>query len=152
MKLANQLHKLGTETAFAVSGAAAAWAAKGNRVYPFHLGDMNLPTPENIVEGANKAIRDGYTGYCPAAGIPELRNVLAQDVGAKRQVHYTADNVSIQPGGKPVIGKFISAVMDPGDEVLYPNPGYPIYESQIDYQGGVTVPYGYIQTQSGFCR
>ncbi|HXF62101.1 MAG TPA: aminotransferase class I/II-fold pyridoxal phosphate-dependent enzyme [Caldilineaceae bacterium] len=150
MKLARQLEKLGTETAFAVSGAAAAWAAKGHKVYPFHLGDMNLPTPPNIVEAAMKAIRDGYTGYCPAAGIPELRAVLADDVGRKRGVTYSAENVSVQPGGKPVIGKFIAAVMNPGDEVLYPNPGYPIYESQIEYQGGVAVPYGYIETPAGF--
>ncbi|OUC06922.1 aspartate aminotransferase, partial [Litorilinea aerophila] len=137
MRLARQLEKLGTETAFAVSGAAAAWAAKGHKVYPFHLGDINIPTPANIVEAAYKAIRDGYTGYCPAAGIPELRAVIADDVGRKRGVTYSAENVSVQPGGKPVIGKFIAAVMDPGDEVLYPNPGYPIYESQIEYQGGV---------------
>ncbi len=70
MKIATRIYRLGTETAFAVSGRAAAWAAKGNRVYPFHLGDMNLPTPANIVEAANKAIADGKTGYCPAAGIP----------------------------------------------------------------------------------
>jgi len=150
MQLATQLDKLGTETAFAVSGAAAAWAAKGHRVYPFHLGDMNIPTPANIVEATYKAIKDGYTGYCPAAGIPELRAVLAEDVGSKRGVTYSAENVSVQPGGKPVIGKFIAAVMNPGDEVLYPNPGYPIYESQIEYLGGVAVPYGYIETATGF--
>lgn len=150
MQLATQLDKLGTETAFAVSGAAAAWAAKGHRVYPFHLGDMNIPTPANIVEATYKAIKDGYTGYCPAAGIPELRAVLAEDVGSKRGVTYSAENVSVQPGGKPVIGKFIAAVMNPGDEVLYPNPGYPIYESQIEYLGGVAVPYGYIETPTGF--
>lgn len=150
MQLATQLDKLGTETAFAVSGAAAAWAAKGHRVYPFHLGDMNIATPANIVEATYKAIKDGYTGYCPAAGIPELRAVLAADVGSKRGVTYSAENVSVQPGGKPVIGKFIAAVMNPGDEVLYPNPGYPIYESQIEYLGGVGLPYGYIETPTGF--
>lgn len=149
MKLANQLNKLGTETAFAVSAAAAAWAAKGHKVYPFHLGDINIATPANIVEATYAAIADGYTGYCPGAGIPELRAVLADDVGRKRQVQYAAEQVSIQPGGKPVIGKFLAAVMNPGDEVLYPNPGYPIYESQIDYQGGVSVPYGYVETPSG---
>lgn len=150
MKLAAQLSKLGTETAFAVSGAAAAWAAKGNKVYPFHLGDINLPTPANIVEATTKAIADGHTGYCAGAGIAPLRAVLAEDVGSKRGVTYGPENVSVQPGGKPVIGKFIAAVMDPGDEVLYPNPGYPIYESQIEYQGGVAVPYGYAETASGF--
>jgi aspartate/methionine/tyrosine aminotransferase len=141
---------LGTETAFAVSAAAAEWASKGHKVYPFHLGDINIPTPENIVEATFKAIADGYTGYCAGAGIAPLRAVLAEDVGSKRGVAYTTANVSIQPGGKPVIGKFLAAVMDPGDEVLYPNPGYPIYESQIEYQGGVAVPYGYIETPSGF--
>jgi aspartate/methionine/tyrosine aminotransferase len=150
LKLANQLDYLGTETAFAVSAAAAAWQAKGNKVYPFHLGDINLPTPGNIVEAMKKAIADGYTGYCPGAGIPELRDVLAHDVGTKRGLSYNADNVAIQPGGKPVISKFIATVMNPGDEVLYPNPGYPIYESQIEYQGGIAVPYGYKETKSGF--
>ena len=150
MKLAKQLNHLGTETAFAVSAAAAAWGAKGNKIYPFHLGDINLPTPENIVEAMQKAIGDGYTGYCPGAGIPELRDAIARDVGSKRGLQYSAENVSVQPGGKPVIGKFLATVMNPGDEVLYPNPGYPIYESQIEYQGGVAVPYGYIETATGF--
>jgi aspartate/methionine/tyrosine aminotransferase len=150
MKLANRLGKLGTETAFAVSAAAAEWAAQGHRIYPFHLGDMNIPTPANIVEAMNKAIADGYTGYCPGAGIRELREVLAEDVGSKRGVSYSPDQVSIQPGGKPVIGKFLASVMNPGDEVLYPNPGYPIYESQIEYLGGTALPYGYIQTDTGF--
>lgn len=150
MQLADRLAKLGTETAFAVSAAAADWAAQGHRVYPFHLGDINLPTPVDIVEGINKAIKDGYTGYCPGPGIPQLRAVLADDVGRKRGVSYSAANVSVQPGGKPVIGKFLAVVMNPGDEVLYPNPGYPIYESQIDYLGGVAVPYGYVETATGF--
>ena len=150
MKLAKQLEKLGTETAFSVSAAAAAWGDKGNKIYPFHLGDINLPTPRNIVEATDKAIADGYTGYCPGAGIPELRAAIARDVGTKRDLNYSAENVSIQSGGKPVISKFIATVMNPGDEVLYPNPGYPIYESQIEYQGGVAVPYAYLETKKGF--
>ena len=150
MKLAKQLEKLGTETAFSVSAAAAAWGDKGNKIYPFHLGDINLPTPRNIVEATDKAIADGYTGYCPGAGISELRAAIARDVGSKRDLRYSAENVSIQSGGKPVISKFIATVMNPGDEVLYPNPGYPIYESQIEYQGGVAVPYAYLETKKGF--
>lgn len=150
MELASRLNRLGTESAFAVSAQAAAWAAQGNTVYPFHLGDVNLPTPENIIEAANRAIRDGKTGYAPAEGIGPLREVLAQDVSSRRRVSYGPENVSIQPGGKPVIGKFIAAVMNPGDEVLYPNPGYPIYESQIEFQGGIAVPYGYVETKDGF--
>ena len=150
MNIADRITRLGTETAFAVSAEAAAFAAKGNHVYPFHLGDMNLPTPSTVVEGAIKAMRDGKTGYCPNAGIPQLREALAADVSASHGISYTAANVAIQPGGKPVIGKFIQAVMNPGDEVLYPNPGYPIYESQIEYHGGTALPYGYHETESGF--
>ena len=150
MKIAERISRLGTETAFAVSGEAAAYAAKGNHVYPFHLGDMNLPTPSVVVDGAMKAIRDGKTGYCPPAGIPLLREVLAADISRTHGMAYGMENVAVQPGGKPVIGKFIQALMDPGDEVLYPNPGYPIYESQIEYFGGVAVPYGYVEKDGRF--
>ena len=150
MKYSDQLQNLGTETAFAVSAQATGWAENGTKVYPFHLGDINLPTPENIVEATIKSIKDGLTGYCPSEGIFSLREALANDVGLKRGVNYDPDNVAVQPGGKPTIGKFISSILNPGDEILYPNPGYPIYESQIEYQGGRAVPYSYTQTDSGF--
>ena len=150
MKYAKQISRLGTETAFAVSAQARSWADKGHKVYPFHLGDINLKTPQNIVEATMKAIEDGKTGYCPSEGILSLREELANDVGQRRNVIYSPENVAVQPGGKPTIGKFIAAIMNPGDEVLYPNPGYPIYESQIEYQGGLAVPYRYIQTEKGF--
>lgn len=150
MALAKRLQNLGTETAFAVSATAADWASRGNTVYPFHLGDIDLATPANIVEAMNKAIADGKTGYCPGPGIAPLREALAADINSLRGTDYTADNVIVQPGGKPVITKFLQAVMDPGDEVLFPNPGFPIYESQIEYLGGVGLPYGYIPTESGF--
>ena len=149
MKLAQRLDRLGTETAFAVSAAAAAHAAKGKKVYPFHLGDLNIPTPASIVAEMEKAIADGFTGYCPGSGIPELRSALAADTGSKRGMNYSPEEVSIQPGGKPVIGKFLHAVMDSGDEVLYPNPGYPIYESQIEFQGGTAVPYRFAADGEG---
>jgi len=141
---------LGTETAFAVSAQAREWVAKGNKVYPFHLGDINLSTPQNIIEAANRYIVDGKNGYCPSEGILPLREALAHDVGSKRGVSYGPENISVQPGGKPTIGKFIQAIMNPGDEVLYPNPGYPIYESQIEYHGGSAVPYRYDETDKGF--
>jgi len=150
MQIANRISRLGTETAFAVGGEAGAFAAQGNRVYPFHLGDMNIPTPSTVVEGAFKAIQDGKTGYCPNAGIPELREAIAANVAASHNTPYTMENVVVQPGGKPTIGKFLAAVMNEGDEVLYPNPGYPIYESQIEYLGGVAVPYGYIEVEDNF--
>jgi aspartate/methionine/tyrosine aminotransferase len=150
MQIANRIKRLGTETAFAVSAEAAAFAAKGNKVYPFHLGDMNILTPANVMEAAIKAMKDGKTGYCPNAGIPQLREILAADVGASRGIAYSMENVAIQPGGKPTIGKFILTLMNPGDEVLYPNPGYPIYESQIEFHGGKAVPYSYIEGKDNF--
>ena len=150
MKYAKQISRLGTESAFAVSAQARSWADKGHKVYPFHLGDINLKTPQNIVEATMKAIGDGKTGYCPSEGILSLREALANDVGRRRNVIYSPENVAVQPGGKPTIGKFIAAIMNPGDEILYPNPGYPIYESQIEYQGGLAVPYRYMQTDKGF--
>jgi aspartate aminotransferase len=150
VQLAGRLEQLGTETAFAVSQAASDWAARGNRVYPFHLGDIDLPTPGNIVEAMNAAIADGKTGYCPAAGIPALRDALADDIGRGRGIDLSGANIVVQPGGKPVITKFIQTLMNPGDGVLYPNPGYPIYESQIAYFGGRPLPYRYHETRSGF--
>lgn len=150
MNIADRISRLGTETAFAVSAEAAAFAAKGNKVYPFHLGDMNILTPSNVMAAAAKAMKDGKTGYCPNAGIPQLREVLAADVSASHGIPYAMENVAIQPGGKPTISKFILALMNPGDEVLYPNPGYPIYESQIEFHGGVAVPYSYIEGKNNF--
>ena len=150
MQLAKRQELLGTETAFAVSLAAAEWAAKGNRVFPFHLGDINLPTPANIVAAMNRAIADGKTGYCAAAGIAPLREALAENIGADRGLKFGPNNIVVQPGGKPVITKFIQALMNPGDGVLYPNPGYPIYESQINYFGGKALPYRYHETATGF--
>ncbi|MUN63431.1 aminotransferase class I/II-fold pyridoxal phosphate-dependent enzyme [Kocuria sediminis] len=149
-QLAHRLDRLGTETAFSVAQAAAAWKAQGNRVYPFHLGDINIPTAPHIVEAMNRAIADGYTGYCPGPGIPQLREALAEDIGSRRGIGLTPDNIVVMPGGKPVITKFLQAVMNPGQEVLYPNPGFPIYESQIEYLGGTSVPYRYLPTESGF--
>jgi aspartate/methionine/tyrosine aminotransferase len=150
MKIAERVDRLGTETAFAVSAEAAAFAALGNKVYPFHLGDLNLKTPTNVLEAGIKAMRSGYTNYCPNAGVAQLRELLADDIGTNRNVQYTLENVAIQPGGKPTISKFFLAMMNPGDEVLYPNPGYPIYESQIEFHGGKAVPYGYIEGKDKF--
>ena len=149
-EFAQRLDRLGTETAFSVSQDAAEFSSQGNTIYPFHLGDIDIPTPSNIMDAAVQAMRDGKTGYNPAAGLPELRNVLAEVAGRERGLHFQTENVVIQPGGKPVIPKFIQALMNPGDGVLYPNPGYPIYESQIEFHGGHAIPYGFIPVEKGF--
>ncbi|GAA5168701.1 pyridoxal phosphate-dependent aminotransferase [Ornithinimicrobium tianjinense] len=150
MQLASRLDDLGTETAFAVAAAAADWKAQGHEVYPFHLGDLDFPLAPHIVEAMNKAIADGKTTYCPGPGIPELRAALADDIGSRRGTSFAPENVTVMTGGKPVITKFVQAVMNPGDEVLYPNPGFPIYESQIEYHGGVAKAYRYLPTDTGF--
>jgi len=149
-KYADRIRDLGTETAFAVGAEAATLAATGQKVYPFHLGDLNILTPKVVREAAVKAMNDGKTGYCPTPGITPLREALANEIAKDRGLSLDAGNVSIQSGGKPVIGKFIMTFMDPGDEVLYPNPGFPIYESMINFHGGVGKPYGFIETRTGF--
>ena len=149
-RIARRIARLGTETAFAVSGDAASWAAQGHRIYPFHLGDMNIRTPLNIIRAAYAAMIEGRTFYTPAAGIPQLREALADALSEQRGVEYDATNVSVQPGGKPCIGKFLMTVMEPGDGVLYPNPGYPIYESQVDFLGGRGQPYTYTVEEGRF--
>jgi len=150
LQIADRIARLGTETAFAVAGEAAAFASDGNDVFAFHLGDLDLATPSTVVDGALRALRDGKTGYAPSAGIPQLREALAADVAASRGVEYAMENVVIQPGGKPVIGKFFRTLLNPGDEVLYPNPGFPIYRSQIEFNEGVAVPYGYVEGAANF--
>lgn len=150
IELARRVQDLGIETAFVVAGQAAAHGAAGNLVYPFHLGDLNLPTPANVIEAAHRAMLDGKNGYTANAGIAPLREALARDVNRSRHTNYTMDNVAVQPGGKPVIAKFLLALMNPGDEVLYPNPGFPIYESQIKFHGGVPVPYTTMPGEKNF--
>ena len=128
IKFNKQLNKLGTETAFSVSAEARLWQDKGHKVYPFHLGDpVNFRTLKTLEKKTAFYMNKNKNGYCPSEGVPELRKALAKDVEKKRNTRYQIDNVIIQPGGKPTIWKFLASVMNPGDEVLYPNPGYPIY-------------------------
>jgi aspartate/methionine/tyrosine aminotransferase len=150
MQLAERISRLGTETAFAVAAEARRHAEKGNRVFPFHLGDIDLKTPQNIIEATHKAMRDGKTGYCSTYGITELRDALAEDVNRSHGTSYTGANVVIQPGGKPVIQKFFLSLMNPGDGALIPAPGYPIYESMANFYGGTPVPYPYREGEAGF--
>lgn len=150
MNFADRISRLGAETAFAVSIEAAAVAAKGIKVYPFHLGDLNLRTSQIVVKGAFKAIEAGKTGYCSNMGIAPLREALAKDINQSHGTDYTMQNVLVQPGGKPVIAKFFLAMLNPGDEALYPSPGYPIYETQIEFNGGKPLPYSFIEGKDNF--
>lgn len=150
MNLAIRFDKLGTETAFAVAEEARAIARTGMKVYPFHLGDIDIKTPAHIIEAAVRAMNEGKTGYCSNYGVQELREALVGEINRSHGTAYAAENVAIQPGGKPVIQKYLLSLMNPGDGVLYPNPGYPIYESLIGFYGGKPIPYTYRETSDGF--
>jgi aspartate aminotransferase len=140
MKFAQRMSRLGTETAFEVLARARALEAQGREVIHLEIGEPDFDTPEHIIEAGCDALRHGATHYTPPAGIPELREAIARDASARRGVSFSADDVVVTPGGKPVMFFTILALVDEGDEVIYPNPGFPIYESMINFAGGVAVP------------
>jgi len=140
LKLAARMSRLGTETAFEVLAKAKKLEEEGKSIIHLEIGEPDFPTPENIKEAAMQAMRDGKTGYCPAPGIPELRKAIAEDAGRRRGISLHPDQVVVTPGAKPIIYFLISSLIDEGDEVIYPNPGFPIYESVINYVGGKAVP------------
>jgi aspartate/methionine/tyrosine aminotransferase len=132
--------RLGTETAFEVLVRARALEAQGRNVVHLEIGEPDFDTPAHIVEAGVEALRGGATHYGPSAGLPELREAIAEDSTRRRGVKATPEMVVVTPGGKPIMFFVIMALVDEGDEVLYPNPGFPIYESMIRYIGGVPVP------------
>jgi aspartate aminotransferase len=140
MKLSERLARLGTETAFEVLVRARALEAQGKSVIHLEIGEPDFDTPAHITEAAIEALKGGATHYGPSAGLPELRQAIAEDSTARRGIRATPEMVVVTPGGKPVMFYTILALIDPGDEVLYPNPGFPIYESMIKYIGGIPIP------------
>ena len=141
MRIAQRMNRLGTETAFEVLVKARALEAQGRDIVHLEVGEPDFPTPPNIVEAGVRALRDGKTKYTPSAGIPELRQAIAQHVSATRGIPVSPDQIVVTPGAKPIMFFSILALVEPGDEVLYPVPGFPIYESMINYANGVPVPY-----------
>ena len=140
MKLAERMSLLGTETAFEVLAKARQLEAEGMDIVHLEIGEPDFDTPANIVKAGAEALTQGYTHYNPSPGFPEVRERLAQEISQTRGISVTRDNVVITPGGKPIMFFTMLALIDPGDEVLYPNPGFPIYESMIRFVGGVPVP------------
>ncbi len=138
--LAKRMEKLGTETAFEVLAKAKALEAQGHDIVHLEIGEPDFDTPANIIDKAVEALRSGYTHYGPAAGMPEVRKVFAEYIATDRGIDVGPDNVVIVPGGKPIIYFPLTALVDPGDEVIYPNPGFPIYESVINFLEGKAVP------------
>ena len=140
MKLADRMGRLGTETAFEVLAKARLLEAEGMDVIPLEIGEPDFDTPANIVGAAADALNNGFTHYGPSPGAPDLRQRIADEISSTRGISVTSDNVVVTPGGKPIMFFAILALVDEGDEVLYPNPGFPIYESMIEFAGGVAVP------------
>lgn len=138
--IAERMRRLGTETAFEVLAKARALEAQGKHIIHLEIGEPDFDTPANIKSAAIKAINDGFTHYGPAAGLPQARTAIASYVERTRGIEVAPDHVVITPGAKPIMFFVILACVDTGDEVIYPNPGFPIYESAIDFVGGKPVP------------
>ena len=137
---AKRMSRLGTESAFEVLAKAKSLEAQGKDIIHLEIGQPDFSTPMNVCEAAFKAMKDGHTGYCPSAGLPEFREVVAQHISETRGIDIHPDEVTVTPGAKPIIFFTILALVDEGDEVIYPEPGFPVYESVIDFIGGKAVP------------
>src|SRR5436189_991970 len=140
LRLAKRMARVGTETAFEVLVKARALEAKGRDIVHLEIGEPDFDTPGNIIEAAADALHNGFTHYGPSAGLPELRETVAQYVSETRRVKATPEEVIVVPGGKPIIFFTVLALVEEADEVIYPKPGFPIYESMIDYVGATAVP------------
>lgn len=140
MRLATRMSRLGTETAFEVFSRAKELERQGRNIVHFELGEPDFDTPAEIIEAANRALADGYTHYTPAAGLPEVREAVAEHVGRTRGIPVGPEEVVVTPGAKPIIFFPMLALLQPGDEVIYPDPGFPIYESMIRFTGATPVP------------
>jgi aspartate aminotransferase len=140
LRLARRMSRLGTETAFEVLVKARALEAKGRDIVHLEIGEPDFDTPRNVVDAGVKALQGGWTHYGPSAGLPKLREAVAHDAGHRRGVKVDPSEVVVVPGGKPIIFFAMLALIEEGDEVIYPNPGFPIYESMIDFAGGKAVP------------
>jgi aspartate aminotransferase len=140
MKLVEGMSRIGTESAFKVLAKARALEATGRSVVHLEIGEPDFPTPRNIIEAGQQAMDDGYTKYCPSPGFPEFRELIASHIAETRNIPVKMENVCVVPGGKPIMFFSLMALAGPGDEVIYPNPGFPIYESMINFQGATPVP------------
>ncbi|HLG09143.1 MAG TPA: pyridoxal phosphate-dependent aminotransferase [Gaiellaceae bacterium] len=149
MSLASSIARLGTETAFEVLARAKALEAQGREIIHLQIGEPDFDTPPHVVEAGVKALRDGFTHYCPAPGLPVLREACADYLSRSRGLQVDPARVLVAPGAKPFLFFGVLATCDPGDEVIYPNPGFPIYESVIKWAGATPVPLP-LTEESGF--
>jgi aspartate/methionine/tyrosine aminotransferase len=147
MKLAERMSRIGTETAFEVLLRARALEAQGRDIIHLEIGEPDFETPRHIREAAKRALDEGWTHYGPTQGDPELRQAIAADAGRRRGIQVDPENVSVVPGGKPILFFPMMALLEAGDEVIYPNPGFPIYESMIRFLGATPVPMPLIESK-----
>ena len=140
MSLAARMSRLGTETAFEVLAKAKALEAQGREIIHLEIGEPDFDTPVNIREAAKKALDEGWTHYGPANGQPDLRKAIANEISTTRNIDVDPDGVVVTPGAKPIMFFTILALADEGDEVIYPNPGFPIYESMIKFVNARPMP------------
>jgi aspartate/methionine/tyrosine aminotransferase len=140
LRLASRMSRLGTETAFEVLNRARALEKQGKQIIHLEIGEPDFDTPANVIEAGVDALHKGWTHYGPAAGLPDLRLAIADYVSRTRKVPVSSEEVVVVPGGKPIIFFTILALVEAGDEVIYPNPGFPIYESMINYSLGRAIP------------
>jgi len=140
LRLARRMSRLGTETAFEVLNRARALEKQGKEIIHLEIGEPDFDTPANVIEAATDALHKGWTHYGPSAGLPDLRQTIADYVSRTRKVPVSSEEVVVVPGGKPIIFFTMLALIEAGDEVIYPNPGFPIYESMINYVGGRAIP------------
>lgn len=140
MKLADRMSRLGTETAFEVLARAKQLEAQGKEIVHLEIGEPDFDTPRNITDAAIKALNEGWTHYNPSAGLPDMRETIAQYISKTRNIKVNPAQVVVTPGAKPIMFFSILALVNEGDEVIYPNPGFPIYESVIEFVGAKAVP------------
>ena len=139
--VAKRMDQLHTESAFKILAKAKALEAQGRSIIHLEIGQPDFKTPQHIIDAAYKAMNDGHTGYTPTPGYPQVRETIAEYAGAHKGIKTSMEEVVIVPGGKPVMFYTMLMLVNPGDEVVYPNPSFPIYESCIKFAGGVPVPY-----------
>jgi aspartate aminotransferase len=140
MHIAKRIDRLGTETSFVILAKARELEAQGHDIVHLEIGEPDFDTAPNIIQAAKDALDSGYTHYGPAPGLPEFRKTIAEIEGERRGLSFEPEQVVVTPGAKPIMFYAILGVVDPGDEVIYPNPGFPIYESAIELAGGIPVP------------
>ena len=147
MKLAERMNRIGVETAFEVLVKARALEAQGRDIIHLEIGEPDFDTPRHIVDAGKQALDQGWTHYGPTQGLPELREAIANYISKTRDIRVGSEHVCVTPGGKPIMYFVIIALVEPGDEVIYPDPGFPIYESMIRFMGGVPVPIPLVESR-----